>query len=323
MGRSGRIRILRQVLAGASVKVTSRVSVWGAMTIASDTAVVMVTHDGEHFLRAQLESIFAQTELPAVLVVVDDNSRDGTVQILRDVARAAPIPIEIIEVDRSRLPNVRSRIAANVATGLAAAAEYDIVVLADQDDVWLDDRVARQRHLLRTTTGGLLVAGDGVLIDGAGMPTGGTLRTLFPAPDGWATMSPAERMHAVLRRPLVTGAASALVTDLGRLMAPIPEGWLPDRWASLAATARAGLVLDAAPVIRYRVHDAQELGVRQARTGTGRRRWQQVLERGASPLDAAIRGVQVVRRIRPLSVDPAVQAELSLRAILGSGLDRT
>lgn len=291
------------------------------MQVAADTAAVMVTHDGERFLRQQCESIFRQTLLPAVLVVVDDASRDGTRGVLRDLVRTAPIPVELILADGSGNSDRKSRVAANVLTGLAAASEYDVAILSDQDDEWLVDRLVAQRAILKGTPGALLVAGDGILIDGNGRPLGDHLRDRFPAPPDWDSLDAAGRARAALRRPFVTGAAAAMSSELGRLMSPVPPGWLHDRWATLVAVARNGLFLQAEPVIRYRIHERQAIGPRQARVGVGRRRWQQVLARGAGPLQAAGRARDVVRRIGPLAIEPAVRDELSWGAVLRSAME--
>ena len=290
---------------------------------AADTAAVMVTHDGERFLRRQCESIFGQDLLPAVLIVVDDASTDGTRGILREVARSAPIPVELIWTDASSISNRKSRIAGNVAKGLAAAGPYEIVLLSDQDDEWLADRLARQREILLGDPRALLVAGDGILIDGTGAETGGRLSDSFPRPAQWETLDAASRMRAALRAPFVTGAAMALKAPLMGLMEPVPSGWLHDRWATLVAVACNGLVLQSEAVIRYRIHEGQVLGQRQAQIGTGDRRWRQVRGRGAGPFEAAARAAQVVRRLKPLATDPAVRAELSWRAVLGSAMDRS
>jgi hypothetical protein len=292
------------------------------MPVAADTAAVMTTHNGERFLRRQCESIFGQELLPAVLIVVDDASTDGSRDILRDLAQSAPIPVELIPIASSNVSNRKSRIAGNVARGLEAASEYGIVVMSDQDDEWLPDRVVRQRDRLLANPGAMLVAGDGILIDDEGRETGGRLRDSFPPPPQWDFLDPAGRMRAALRTPFVTGAASALTIALARLMLPVPPGWLHDRWATLVAVAGDGLVLQGEPVIRYRIHQGQVLGQRQAGIGTGGRRWRQVSERGAGPLEAATRATHVVRRLRPIATDPAVRRELSWRAVLGSALER-
>jgi glycosyltransferase involved in cell wall biosynthesis len=293
------------------------------MNVADDTAAVMVTHDGERFLRRQCESVFGQSLLPAVLIIVDDASTDGSGDILRELARSAPIPVELIWADGSNVSNRKSRIAANVSKGLAAAAPYEIVLLSDQDDEWLVDRLAIQRDVLRSNSSALLVAGDGILINEAGVETGGLLSDSFPRPARWEILDAGSRMRAALRAPFVTGAATAVTTALVRLMQPVPAGWLHDRWATLVAAARDGLVLQSEPVIRYRIHEGQVLGQRQAQIGTGGRRWRQVRSRGAGPIEAATRAAQVVRRVKPIATDPAVRAELSWRAVLGSAMDRS
>jgi glycosyltransferase involved in cell wall biosynthesis len=292
------------------------------MQVAADTAAVMVTHDGERFLRRQCESIFGQDLLPAVLIVVDDASSDGSRDILRELAGSAPIPMELIWADGSNISNRKSRIAANVVRGLTAADPYDIVLLSDQDDEWLVDRLARQRDILQNDSSAMLVAGDGILIDEAGRETGGRLSDSFPRPIDWETLDAAGRMRTALRAPFVTGATAALTMALARLMQPVPGGWLHDRWATLVAAACNGLVVQSEPVIRYRIHEGQVLGQRQAQIGTGGRRWRQVRDRGASPIEAATRASDVVRRLRPIASDPAVRRELSWRAVVGSALDR-
>jgi glycosyltransferase involved in cell wall biosynthesis len=292
------------------------------MPVAADTAAVMVTHDGERFLRRQCESIFDQDLLPAILIVVDDASSDGSRDILRELAGSAPIPMELIWANGSSISNRKSRIAANVARGLAAADPYDIVLLSDQDDEWLVDRLAHQREILVGTPGAMLVAGDGILIDEAGRETGSRLSDSFPRPAQWQALDAAGRMRAALRAPFVTGATAALTMALARLMQPVPDGWLHDRWATLVAAACNGLVVQSEPVIRYRIHEGQVLGQRQAQIGTGGRRWQQVLGRGAGPVEAVIRTSDVVRRLRPIATDPNVRRELSWRAVLGSALER-
>ena len=293
------------------------------MQVAADTAAVMVTHDGERFLRQQCESIFRQDLLPAVLIVVDDASRDGSLYMLRDLARSAPIPVELILADGSSISNRKSRVAGNVIRGLAAAAPYEIVLLSDQDDEWLGNRLARQRDILRNDSTAMLVAGDGILIDEAGQEIGGRLSDSFPRPRDWETLDAASRMRAALRAPFVIGAAAALTIALARLMLPVPAGWLHDRWATLVAVASEGLVLQGEPVIKYRIHEGQVLGQRQAQIGTGGRRWRQVRDRGAGPIEAATRVSHIVRRLKPIATDPAVRSELSWLAVLGSALDRS
>ncbi len=292
------------------------------MEVAADTAAVMVTHNGGRFIRQQCESIFRQTLLPAVVVVVDDASTDETRDVLREIARNAPVPFQVEWIDGYGESDVNTRVASNFQRALSGVAEFQFVILSDQDDEWLDTRLAGQREVLRHSSRSMLVAGDGFLIDEGGTPTGGRLREVFPLPEGWTDLDAAGRMRAALRRSFVTGAASAVSMEMVRRMMPIPRGWLHDRWATLVATARDGLIVQDEPVINYRIHPGQVLGGNQAQTGAGKARWRQVLERGSSPLNAASRARDVVRRLKPIAVDPKTRSELSWRAVLSSAMDR-
>jgi glycosyltransferase involved in cell wall biosynthesis len=292
------------------------------MRIASDTAAVMTTHDGERFLSRQIESILNQSLLPAALTIVDDASRDRTRAIVRDFTSVAPVPIDLITVDGSQHRNPKTRVTASVIRGLRSVAGFEFVLLSDQDDEWLPGRLEIQRDALVSKPDALLVAADGLLIDDGGVEIGGHLRDRFPAPDDWDRLGTAQRARAVIRGPFVTGATCAMRRQLVPLMAPVPLGWLVDRWASLVAASRDGLVLQSDTLIRYRIHAGQVTGIRDASTGTGRRRWQQVLDRGATPFEAVARAHDIVNRLRPLAVDQSVRDELSWPAIIRAAFGR-
>ena len=292
------------------------------MEVASDTAVVMATHDGERYLARQIDSILEQSLLPAVIAIVDDASHDRSRQFIRDVARTAPIPIELIAVDGSGHRDVKTRITAAVMRGLEAVASFEYAILSDQDDEWLPGRLAGQRALLEERPGALLVAGDGLLADAAGALVGGTLRDRFPLPSDWDSLPPAERIRAAIRQPFVTGATCALRRHLVALMTPVPPRWLFDRWATLVAASQDGLVLQQEVVIRYRIHRDQALGDSQAEPAWHGPRWRQVLARGASPLEAATRAGDVVGRIRPLATDRSIRDELGWRAMVRAAIER-
>jgi len=292
------------------------------MEVASDTAVVMTTRDGERYLARQIGSILEQSVLPAVIAIVDDGSRDGSRRLVGDIARTAPVPIELIAVDGSGHRDLKTRVAATVMRGLEVVADFEYTILSDQDDEWLPGRLAGQRALLQQHPGALLVAGDGLLIDAAGRSVGGSLRDRFPLPTGWDHLPPAERVRAAIRQPFVTGATCALRRRLVTLMTPVPPRWLFDRWATLVAASQDGLVLQREVVIRYRVHGDQVLGDRQAEPAWSGPRWRQVLARGASPLEAATRAGDVVGRIRPLATDRTIRDELTWRAMARAAFER-
>ena len=68
--------------------------------------VVLATYNGERFLPEQLASLAAQTHPPERLVLRDDGSSDGSVQIVRAWAQHAGVALQ--EVGGPRLGPARS-----------------------------------------------------------------------------------------------------------------------------------------------------------------------------------------------------------------------
>ncbi len=110
----------------------------GDATPGLSVSVAMATYNGARFLRAQLDSIAAQTILPAELVVTDDQSTDDTETIVEAFAAAAPFAVRFHR-NTERLGFARNF---GRAIGLCRS---DLIFLCDQDDVWQPDKVARMR----------------------------------------------------------------------------------------------------------------------------------------------------------------------------------
>lgn len=269
-------------------------------------AALLVTRDAARWLPALLDSIAAQSRQPDLRVAVDDGSTDGT----RDLLRASAF--QVVPSSTAATDTV-TRIAHNFAQGVQACAACDVVVLGDHDDVWHRDRVAHQVKVLERGPEALLVASDGRIVDASGVPTAGTLRSGFPVPAGWEGMSPAQRMAAALRVSVATGGASAMrpaaFPDLD-----VPAGWLHDRWWSLVALARDGLVVDDRAVIDYRVQPGQEVGLDRAAQGAGLVGRVGALLRDGGRSWAKARDLRT--RLRPLAATPAIAEAITVRNAL-------
>ncbi len=64
----------------------------------SSVSVVIPTHNGRAFLADALDSVLAQTERPAEVLVVDDASTDGTADLAEELARTAPLPVRVVRL---------------------------------------------------------------------------------------------------------------------------------------------------------------------------------------------------------------------------------
>lgn len=204
-------------------------------------SVCMATYNGAAYLPEQLESILAQLAAGDELVVVDDGSRDDTLQVLRACGDARLQ----IHCNERNMRHVRTfERAMQLASG-------DVIFLADQDDVWVPGRVSRMLRALQDS-GAAVVAGNFSHIDAQGRPID------FPA----------HRLRAAdSRRPVANvagifagrrgyfGCAMAVRREFLALALPIPDFVEShDMWiAQLANTARAIVHLDEDTLAR-RIH---------------------------------------------------------------------
>lgn len=95
----------------------------------------MTTYNGALYLHEQLESIARQSIPPNELVIGDDCSTDDTVAIIKDFAKTAPFPVRL-EVNPKNLGYGENFL--NTATRCLS----DWVAFCDQDDVWLEHKLA-------------------------------------------------------------------------------------------------------------------------------------------------------------------------------------
>jgi glycosyltransferase involved in cell wall biosynthesis len=93
---------------------------------------IVPVFNGERYLAEALDSILAQTWRPIEVIVVDDGSTDGTAQ----VAIGYGSKVLYIHQSNAGPPAARNR-------GLDAAAGQFIAFL-DADDLWHEDKLARQ-----------------------------------------------------------------------------------------------------------------------------------------------------------------------------------
>jgi glycosyltransferase involved in cell wall biosynthesis len=220
-------------------------------------SVAMCTFNGSHYLQEQLESIALQSRLPCELVVCDDRSTDDTLAILKQFQLEAPFAVKVIQ-NSQRLGSTRNF---DQAIGLARGG---LIALCDQDDRWAPTKLERLSRALEEDTflGG--VFSDARLIDGNGRPIGPRLfeRHKFTAAKQRDFI--ACPTTTLLKHDVVTGATLMFRATIRRYCSPIPASWVHDGWLAwmIALHSRLGLVAE--PLIDYRVHAGQQLGVSRA-----------------------------------------------------------
>ena len=109
------------------------------------TAVLLATYNGAALLRGQLDSLRTQSLPPDLLIVRDDGSTDGTVELLQDyLAHDWTVPA-IIAVNEQNLGwkfNFRELLRDFLAS------DADVAFFCDQDDAWHSEKIAAQLKVL-------------------------------------------------------------------------------------------------------------------------------------------------------------------------------
>jgi glycosyltransferase involved in cell wall biosynthesis len=226
----------------------------GDQTSPERISVALCTYNGGRFLPAQLESILAQTRLPDEVRAFDDCSEDNSVELLVRFAAQASFPVHIHRNAERQGSILNFEQAIRACNG-------SLIALSDQDDIWHPERLRlSEQELLQHPEAGAVFA-DGILIDEAGVPTGMRLweRFIF-TPDDQRRMRAGDYIP-LARQRFITGATMVFRAQYLPWISPAKEGWHHDGWVSSIIASLSGLCWLTEPLIRYRTHSGQQIGV--------------------------------------------------------------
>lgn len=114
-------------------------------------SVCMATFNGARFIREQLDSILPQLNDDDELVISDDGSTDGTLNILQEYADRDS-RIRVLRHERKAnkyYPMLRLCYSTNNFENVLKNARGDFIFLSDQDDIWEKDKIKEVLELLQ------------------------------------------------------------------------------------------------------------------------------------------------------------------------------
>jgi glycosyltransferase involved in cell wall biosynthesis len=221
--------------------------------------ILLATFQGEKFLAEQLESILTQTYSEWTLLIHDDGSTDRTIEIAKQYALAYPSKIKLL------LDGVCTGSAKNNFVHLLARSSADYVMFCDQDDVWLETKLA----IFQQKMDGLeevygkstpivvfsdvhIVAQDLTLI----------------ASSGWQFLRNgpqfSESLDLLASRNCILGCAMMVNRASISVSSPIPpQAVMHDWWIGLCTLKHKGqLISIAKPTVLYRQHEMNVVGAK-------------------------------------------------------------
>lgn len=224
--------------------------------------VAAVHRPDEVHLQEQFDSIAAQSHTNLRLVAVIADTVSGP--LCRAAAFQAGLDDAIIVPSDVHLDPVRAfeRGIAEALRLIEATGEEALIALADQDDIWHPDRLARGVERLANTSAQLahsdarLVAADG--------------RTeLHPSVFRFEKRQKSVGLRDLLYRNTVTGMTLIMRPGLAALALPFPQQsgvhFYHDLWLALLAEATGGVSLIDTPLVDYRQHSNNAVGAADPR----------------------------------------------------------
>lgn len=219
--------------------------------------ILLSTYNGETYLDAFLNSLLNQDYSDWILTVRDDGSSDRTRDILVEWAKRYPEKIVIYE------PNIVKNLqVARSYSELMRQSSRPYVMFADQDDIWLPDKVRitleamRQRESEVGSCRPILVHTDLTVVDK-------DLRVLGRSAwriQGCRVSNPT--FASMMVENVVTGCTMMLNRPLVELSGTIPAAAVyHDWWLALVAAAFGDVIPVRRSTILYRRHGSNETGL--------------------------------------------------------------
>ena len=226
--------------------------------------VLLATFNGAAHVREQVASVLDQRDVSVQLYVRDDGSTDDTVALL---GGAWPRDDRVTVQAGAHLGAAHSYL-----TMLSRSpADVDYVALCDQDDVWLEGKLARATGRLRPIDGPAMYCSAVEVVDQDLRPLG-VHRTC--------------RRRPALENALVQNIATGCTIVLNRAALPLFRAVphrpvMHDAWIYAVCAAVGEVCYDPATWVLYRQHQANAIGLASSPTRQWARRLRQHVESGS------------------------------------------
>ena len=225
-------------------------------THAPHIEILLATYNGERYLREQIDSIFAQDYPTLRILASDDGSSDRTLEILSEYADQFPSKIRLME-KQSPLGSAKANY-----LRLMKEATAGYICFADQDDVWLPNKVSASMRAMEDleaqhgTSQPLLVFTDLRVVDEQ-------LKTINRSMWRELDIDPrsVHRLKQLIGRSVVTGCTAMINRPMLELARQMPEeATMHDRWIGLLAAALGAAAIVPEQTVLYRQHDSNVVG---------------------------------------------------------------
>lgn len=203
-------------------------------------SIVLSTFNGSAYLQEQIDSILTQSYPHFELIIADDASTDGTINLIRDYEQRDKRIIPLFH-DRNR------GISENLTRALLRT-NGAYIAISDQDDIWLQNKI---EILLKNIGVCAAIYTDSILIDNEGVSLGKTLHEQMKKDTAFQGNNPLKLLY----RNYVSGHALLFKRDLIEYCLPFSEEIMYDRQLAIAAALFGGVAFCDSPMVYHRMHE--------------------------------------------------------------------
>ncbi len=235
-------------------------------------SVALCTYNGSFFVKEQLDSILQQTLLPSQIVISDDQSQDNTIEVLNDYVKAHPHVEFVILENETNVGVIK-----NFERCLKRCSG-DFIFFADQDDVWEKNKIAAFADFIIQSGGSsdeiFMAYSDLEIVDSKLQ----MLKPSFLHETHFKLCRPdKDQFQELIIRNWIPGCASVISRKLQMTALPFPNTvHMHDHWVALIAICYGRLLFLNKPLIKYRQHLNNEIGISLS--------WKKRLKKSASQL---------------------------------------
>lgn len=209
-------------------------------------SIILPTYNGARYIEKQLESLVKQSFPAYEIIIVDDVSKDETVEIIKRYT----LKYEFIKFFQNEI-NLNAIASFQKAASLAGG---DYIAFCDQDDIWEQNKIENQINLLRSNevdeTKPLLLFHDLSVIDE---------NDIMTAASFWDMMKFRKynfRFESLLFKNVVTGCTMIINKKMKDVFCAtdVREIMMHDHWFALVAFSFGTAIYDRKVLIKYRTH---------------------------------------------------------------------
>ena len=213
--------------------------------------ILLATYNGKKYIKEQLESILNQTYKDIRVLINDDASTDGTIDILKEYEeKDSRIQVQYNEKNLGFLKNFEN---------LLTRVENKYYMLSDQDDYWMPEKVEKSLNKIITEDA------DMVFTDLEAVNE--KLETITPSVVRYMgfikNIKKYNDYRLVFLRNCVTGCTIISKSEYIKDIIPIPENGqvIHDWWMTLMVAQKGKIVYLDEPTIKYRQHSDNQIGI--------------------------------------------------------------